>query len=387
MNKDAQSLVEQFAGSSETDYWGHPDQDWRNYQPAGGSLPDISEAHQFVKMGRRGYLPLLKIASTENNDSLRFKNALYFLMYFDSLFIYRDLKKMFGRASSSQRSWIAEAMRKTLIRSTGWSDPPPESSRRGVSKNTRPSRLSTTAIIVELSRDIHHCSGRKIIIRDVAVSDGTSSAELADMAAKRGVPVSIVATDAWLYLYYAISDGNQVVFNSRGEPVQYEIQGKTFRRGDKIPASLRQSKEQLEKTFDRDGLERITTIAPDVEALVDSGDYDIVFKEEDLFHPEPDMKEADIIRVANLLVEITKDHRGYYSREEILKAVADLGRCVKDGAYLFLDNYQSKIERCGKWQKDSLPVMWRRLPVAMDIPEVLDGVSDIEISQITTDCT
>ena len=379
MSEDVQSLIARLTGSPGTDYWGDSEQDWRNYRPAGGSLPDIPEAYQLAKTGRDAYLPLLKIVSMEGSDSPRFRNALFFLMYFNSLFVYRDLKKMFGQGNSAQEVWIAEAMRKMLIRSTGWSEHPPEPSRRAVSKNTRPGRLSTTAAIVDLARGIHARSGQKVVIRDVAVSDGTSSVELAALAAERGVPVCIVGTDAWLCLCYAIREGDQVVFNSRGKPLQYEIHGKLFRWGDEVPASLAQSKQRLEKAFGTGALERITTIAPDIEASVGAGDYDMVFKEEDLFSPDPDMREADIIRVANLLVEVTDDHRGYFSREEILKALVELGRCVKDGAFLFLDNYRNKIERCGGWQKDSSSARWRRLDLALDTPDVLEGVRDINI--------
>ena len=373
------SLIEEATGPGAPDYWEQDDQAWRAFRPSGGALPEAPLAHELAQAGKAASEPLIGIVATEDADSLRFKNALFFLMYSNSLFVYRDLKKLHPRAATAQRPWLEEAVRKIMIRCQGWSDVPAPD-RRSISKNTRPGRLATTPIIVDLAAEIARRAGRPAVVRDMAVADGITSLELATLAADRNVVLSVVATDAWLHLYYAEHDGNQAVFKTDGDPVQYEILGKLFRRGRELPESYRKPMKALDSLFDPVRLGRITTIAPEVERAAASADCDITFKEEDLFHPEPDIAEADIIRVADLLVEITPDHRGYFQRGEIIEAVARLGAVVKDGAYLFLDNYRRKMERCGRWRKAAARGQWLRQPIASDMPVVLDGVSGIEMN-------
>ena len=238
-------------GAAQNSYWEKGDQAWRDYRPTGGALPEVPEAHEFTRMGRAAHEALLDIVLGETDGSLRFKNALFFLMYFDNLFVYRDLKRAFRHANASRRDLLAEAARKVLIRCTGWSGPPIDSTRRGISKNTRPERLRTSSMIVELADEMWRVTSRKIAIRDIAVSDGSTSLDMAAAAAERRVPIHIVGTDAWLYVYCREIEGNRVAFNSRGEALQFEIDGQTFRRNDSVPDSLSGTKERLRRPIAR----------------------------------------------------------------------------------------------------------------------------------------
>jgi hypothetical protein len=368
--------------ASPISYWEDGSQDWRAYKPSGGTLPDLREASQLIEMGKAAYELLLEIVTKEETDNLRFKNSLFFLMYFDSLFIYRNLKKIYlGEASSSQQSWLAEALRKIIIRSRGWYQFSDEDTRRTISKNTRPGRLSTTPMIVELASEISRVNNKAVVIRDMAVSDGTTSLDLAVAAAEKKVPISIMATDASLYLYFSEVEDNKVVFNSNGHPLQYEISGKIFQKRDNIPDCYKTVKGKLDKKFNRKNLDMISTITPEVELVANSNKYNISFKEEDLFSPALDIKKADVIRIANLLVEITDDHKGYFFRDEIIKAISGLGNHVKDGAYLVLNNFRKKIEYIGVWRKDASLNTWIRLPASDGINDDLEGVANIDITE------
>jgi hypothetical protein len=123
-------------------------------------------------------------------------------------------------------------------------------------------------------------------------------------------------------------------------------------------------------------------LAPQVDHALRTGELALRFKEEDAFDPDPDIGEADIIRIANLLVERSDDHRGYYYRQDILDAIARLGRAARDGAYLYLDNFRKKVEHVGLWQKDASASEWTRLPVAEDVAVDLAGVTSIPIESL-----
>ena len=235
-------------------------------------------------------------------------------------------------------------------------------------------------MIVDLAERAFGPSHGTVIIRDMAVSDGVTSLDLAEEAARRGVDVSIAATDLRLYLLYAERDGNEVVAYSNGEPCQYSLGGQTYglRHAD-APAANREAQAELDEAVRGPATQTITMLAPQVDDAVHTGRLAIRFKEEDAFDPAPDIGEADIIRIANLLVERTDDHRGYYYRPDVLAAISRLGAAAKDGTYLYLDSFRKKVEHVGLWRKDAAAGRWARLPVEGDLAADLEGVSSIPI--------
>ena len=78
-------------------------------------------------------------------------------------------------------------------------------------------------------------------------------------------------------------------------------------------------------------------------------------------------------------MERTDDHRGYYRREDIVAAIASLGRKVKDGAHLVIDNFRKKIEHVGHWRKDESRREWVRIPVHGDFVADLAGIENTAI--------
>lgn len=350
------------------DYWQDGYQNWRSSQNH-SMLPDCPLGAELVQGGRRAYEGLLDILRGEGGDSLRFRNALFLLMYFDSLFVYRAIKDIYRTATDAQRVWLAEACRKILIRCFHYAGGRDAARFRDVSRNTHRGRLSTSPAVVSLASELSDARRDRAIVRDMAVADGITSLDIAVIAGEQDIPISIVATDRFLFLYFAELEGNKAAFAGDGTPIQYEIGGRTF------------SGKEGDATLDPTSAERITMLAPEVEAAAESGRCHMSFKEEDVLDPDPDIAEADIIRVANILVESTDSHRGYFTRDEIVSAIARLGIHARDSARLLLDNFREKVERRGQWRKDALAGKWIRLSTPAGLPDVLEGVGDIRIAQ------
>jgi hypothetical protein len=348
--------------------------------PASRALPDCPDATALAAEGKAAWRALLQVVQRESNDTLAFKNALFVLMYFDDLFVYRELKALYPEAPLEQRPWLDVACRKVLLRCLETPEDSHGALGREIVRNTWRGRLATTSMIIDLAAHLFEQWRRAIIIRDMAVSDGVTALDLAEEAARRGVDVSITATDLRLYLLYAEHDGDEIVCYSDGDPCQYIIEGQTYgARHPDVPAALGPAQAELEESVRGPRAQRITMLAPQVDHALQAGELALRFKEEDAFGPDPDIGEAEIIRIANLLVERSDDHRGYYYRRDILDAMSRLGRAARDGAYLYLDNFRKKVEHVGLWQKDASAGEWTRLPVAGDIAPDLDGVTSIPI--------
>ncbi len=350
------------------------------------ALPDCPEATALVAEGAAAWRPLFGIVRGESEDTPAFKNALFLLMYFDCLFVYRVLKARYAEAPPAQRPWLDVACRKILLRCLEVPETAREAQTREIVRNTWRGRLATTGMIVDLAAQAFAPSQGPVIIRDMAISDGVTTLDLAEEAARRGVDVSITGTDLRLCLRYAEHGRDEAVCYGNCEPIQYVIAGQTYgvRHAD-VPAALATVRTGLDETVKGPTARMVTLLAPQVDRAVRTGRYALGFREEDAFHPDPDIAHADIIRVANLLVERTEDHRGYYHREDILKAISRLGRMAKDGAYLYLDNFIKKVERVGLWRKDAAVGEWRRLPAGAGVAVDLEGVGSIPIEAGGTD--
>ncbi len=372
--------------ASAPDYWDaagrglDPVDNINGLLPACRALPECPKAGELITLGRAGSDRLLEIVCTETIDNARFRNALYLLMYFDSLFAYRTAKEIHKAASDAQRRWLEAACRKILIRCVEYPETGNESLTREIPRNTRRDRLATTQMVVGLAKTLLGTGQRTVNVRDMAVADGITSLDVAVTAAGQGVPISITATDVQLYLHFVEIHGHRAVFTSDGVAHQYEIQGHLFKTEDRGASSRhRSAMDALDAMFTRGRSERITMVAPEVERAAESRRYDMSFKEEDALDPHPDIAEADIIRVANLLVERTVDHRGYFGREDIIRMVGQIGLHAKNGAHLLLDNFRQKIERVGHWRKDASSSRWTRVDTGPQIAPALEGVADIDI--------
>jgi len=351
--------------------------------PASRALPECLPATELIGEGRRAWQELLHIAQQEESASSAFKNAVFLLMYFDSLFVYRALKVLYKEAVEEQRLWLDVACRKILLRSLEVSEKRHHPLTREIVRNTGRGRLTTTPLIVQLARNLSSQWGRSTIIRDMAVSDGVTCLDLAEEAAARGVAVSITGTDLLLYLGFAESNGNEVVAHSDGVPCQYLIEGLSYGGPHPaVPEALKSLREKLDQMVRKADVERITMLSPQVEHALETRRYDLSFREEDVFDPDPDIRESDIIRIANLFVERTADHRGYYCREDILKAISRLGQIAKNGAHLYLNNFRKKIEHVGLWRKDGSARVWVRLDPGTNLAADLDGVDSISIDPL-----
>jgi len=376
---DLSRRIETIIEATSTDYWLAQTEDSRP-NPWVGELPDCPQALKIAQEGQASYRYLLDIVSREQADSLRFRNALLFVLHFDSLFAWRELKRLHKDADAPKRRWLEKGIRKALARCFHAPRGRDKSRFRDIGRNTRRGRLASTPVVVQLARKIETRHKRKPILRDMAVSDGVTSLDVAQMAAAENVPVSIVATDAFLYLHFTECDGGQAVFLSDGRPLQYEFSGETHRMQDgEVPERCAGIRRRLDQSFAEGDVARVAMLAPEVELAVESGRYDISFREEDLFEPDPDISSADIIRIANMLVETTATHRGYFLKAEIVDAIAALGTRAKDAAYLLLNNFREKVERLGLWRKDTARGQWVRESNPSELPGVLDGVGDIAI--------
>jgi hypothetical protein len=380
---DVCSRVER-ALAAPRDYWGETGRGLARVEsrdamlPEFRALPDYAEATALVAEGAAASRALMTVVRREREDTPAFRNALFLLMYFDSLFVYRDLKAQYSEASPEQRPWLDAACRKIVLRCLEVPETAPGPQTREIVRNTWRGRLVTTSLIVDLAAQAFGRSPGTVIVRDMAVSDGVTVLDLAEEAVCRGVDVSITATDLRLYLRYAEHEGDEVACYRDGEPLQYAIGGCTYRASD-VPAALASAQAELEKAARGPATQTITLLAPQVDHAVETGRHALRFREEDAFHPDPDIRQADIIRIANLLVERTDEHRGYYYRQDIRKAISQLGQVAKDGAYLFLDNFMRKVEHVGLWRKDASAREWTRLPVGAEVAVDLEGVTSIPI--------
>jgi hypothetical protein len=363
---------------SSVNYWEDANQE--GLLPGCRALPDCPPAVELAKAGQPAYERLIDIINKEEADSLHFKNCLFCLLYFDNLFVYRRLKEIYKNADKAQKKWLDEACRKIITRCFEYPQERTESLQREIPRNTSRGRLSTTSMIIDLALRISNKNKKKVIIRDTAIADGITTLDMAMKAVEQKIPVSITATDILLYLYFGKLEGNRVVFTSDGVAVQYEIRGEIYRAGNNnLPVCHKNIQKKLNRIFDQTKLDRITMLSSEVEL---SG-YNILFKEEDVFNPEPDIAEADIIRVANILVEKTDDHRGYFYREDIIKAIANLGRYAKDGSYLVLNNFRKKMEHVGMWKKELSSNKWIRLSIPDGMKDDLEGIGDIDIVELS----
>jgi len=376
--------ISKLVGQRGRDFWGralrglHPWDNIRGLLPACRAMPDCPEASELVAIGRPAYECLLDIVRSEERCTRRFRNALCLLLYFDSLFVYREFKEAYGQATARQRKWFEAACRKLLIRCVEFPEEGTESLLREIPRNTRQGRLATTRIVIRRARDLLRQRRRRVLLRDMAVADGITTLDVALEASRKKLPLDIVASDVQVFLRFAESQGGRAVFTSDGKAVQHEIGGRTMRAGDaQLSRDYAAVCRRLDALSTRRGLKRGTMLAPEVEAAVSERRCAISFKEEDVFDPAPDIARADIIRIANLLVERTADHRGYFDREDIVKAIRGIGVRAKDGAYLYVDNFRKKVERVGVWRKDRRAGKWIRQPTPAQLAEALEGVGDI----------
>jgi len=348
--------------------------------PSSRALPDLPAAQTLAGGGQPASQALLASMRAEVRDTLVLKNALFLLMYFDSLFIYRELKALYRAAPEAQQRWIDVACRKVLLRCLEVPADAHTRLTREIVRHTSRGRLATTELAVGLAADLFAQHGRKIVIRDMAVSDGVTTLDLAEAAARRGVPVSITGTDLQLHLLHAMQGSEGIVSLCDGTVLQCVIAGITYgvRHADLSTAPAGRL-EVLAAELRGSGGERVTMLAPQVEQVAASGQFDLRFRQEDAFNPHPDIGEADIIRIANLLVERTDRHRGYYCRSDIVEAIARLGSRAKGGAYLLLNNFMQKTEHVGLRKKEKPSPRWVRVPVSGPFREDLSGVSDIPI--------
>ena len=218
-----------------------------------------------------------------------------------------------------------------------------------------------------------------MVIRDLAVSDGITTLDLWRAIEARGVGARVTGTDLRLAVRYAEAGAGRGVSLSDGSVLQVEIGGVLYGRGHRdLSAAPVRAREGLEKALAGGGTATATMLAPEVEWAAGRTAGGLRFREEDAFDPDEDIGEADVIRVANLLVERTADHRGYYDRADIVAALGRVGEKAKDGAHLYLNDFRKKVEHVGHWRKDGARGAWVREPVG-GVAADLAGVRDIAI--------
>lgn len=382
MNDTTQEISRRLAAAP--DYWEEaqralsPSESLDGMLPASRGLPDCSFAEHLTAGNAQTSLELLEVVGLEEADSRVFKNALLVLMYFDNLFVYRRLKEIYATAPETQRKWIDAACRKIILRCVEVPEGSQEQLTREIVRNTWRGRLATTEMVAELAADLWRQSRRRIVIRDMAVSDGITTFDLFEATSARNVPVLITGTDLRLFLSYAEHGEDQAVSLSDGSVLQLEIDGTAYGvRHNDLSAAPAGQRQHLTAALSGPHAVTVSMLAPRVAVVAESRPDELKFAEENAFHPRPDIGTADIIRIANLFVERTEDHRGYYYRADILAAIAELGRRAKDGAHLLLNNFRKKIEHVGHWVKDEATREWVRIPVAGPFVPDLDGVESI----------
>ena len=389
------TTTEQITGrlATATDYWEearaglHPFESLDGMLPASRGLPECPLASELAA-GKRGTCPaLLEIAAGETTDSRVFRNALLVLMHLDSLFVYRRLRGLCPTAPDTQRRWLDAACRKIILRCVEVSEESQDQLTREIVRNTWRGRLATTAMAADLAADLWRRSRRRIAIRDMAVSDGITTLDLVEAVAAREVPAVTTGTDLRLFLTYAEIGGDRAVALSDGSVLQLEIGGTMYGvRQNAVSAGPAGQRQILTAALTAPDTDTISILAPQVASVAKTRPDELRFCEEDAFDPPADIVEADIIRIANLFVERTDDHRGYYYRGDILAAMAQLGRRAKDGARLLLNNFRKKIEHVGHWRNDASSRQWIRIPVCGPFAPDLDDVESIPWRVGWADC-
>lgn len=348
--------------------------------PDSRALPDCALARPLVAEGCKAYSILLNIIRHETSAGRLFKNAVFALMYFDNLFVYKGLKETYPAAPVKQQKWLDAACRKIILRCLEVPQNTQPELTREIVRNTYKNRLATTSMVVDIAGRLWEQRRRRIVIRDMAVSDGITTLDLALAIEGKRIPASIIGTDLRLLLIYAEQKGNRAVSFSNGPFLQAEINGTLYGiRQRSLTEAPYTQKQRLVAALTGGRAATITLLAPQVEIAAMSKPDILQFREEDVFNPHPSIAEADIIRVANLFVERSEDHRGYYYRKDIISAIAKIGRKAKDGAHLFLDNFRKKIEHVGHWRKDESAQKWVRISVEGNVIPDLDGIGNIPI--------
>jgi len=382
MRDTIQGIIERLA--SAPDYWAEArravaaSESLDGMLPASRALPDCPLALDLVSDNVRACRALLRIIQAEAIDSHVFKNAVFVLMYSDSLFVYRGLKEIYPTVPDGRQQWIDVACRKMILRCMEVPKDSQAELTREIVRNTCQGRLATTEMMAAEAAEIWEHTQRSVTIRDIAVSDGITTLDLYEATAALGIPALIKGTDLRLYLTYADDGGDRVVAHSDGSIQQLEIDSTLYGlRHEPLSAVPAGRLAKPTGALVGPAAVTITMLAPRVEA--EANPDRLFFGEENAFDPQPDIADANIIRVANLFVERTEDHRGYYRREDIIAAIAALGRRARDGTHLFVDNFRKKIEHIGHWRKDESRKEWVRIPVHGDVVPDLAGIENIQI--------
>jgi|GEM_PF-4973545 len=330
----------------------------KGMRPNTGGLFQDKGLQEFLVHGRPFYDRLMRIVKEEPGDTIRFRNALYFLLYSKSLFVYQELKAAYSRLDPSQQALARVVLQGFLFRVF-------ESA-----KDTYFGRLDeTNRYILSLVENLQGTGNRKIVVRDVAVSDGNTTLALARQLV--GKDVQVVGTDLALYAYSFEADGDKVMMDSEGRALQYEFDGKVYKDA---PDYLQGRKRAIDAKVDLQKAERITLLDPAAESYA-RDNSSLIFKEEDIFNPNEDIRQADIIRIANLVMHL--------SDEKVLAAINIVGQKAKDGAYLIIEEWKSR----GIWRKNEQESKWRRISfgdTTLDGKRVFESLGDIPILKRTS---
>lgn len=207
--------------------------------------------------------------------------------------------------------------------------------RNGTFKLTRPSRFSEVEAELRTALGSRARDLRQAL--DVGASIGSTTIELADYLEQLGARAEVIGTDLFVEAHLVeLSPRLRVLSNSEGWPLQYDIGGRAvrawIRRLDYITLGF--LPRLLARLLLRSELRtriaqgRTRPVKMESRALRSRG---IRIVENDIFETTPAfVGQFDFIRAANIL------NLGYFKREEISRAVANIrGYCRGPGA-LFL---------------------------------------------------
>ena len=119
--------------------------------PVSRALPACAVAEELASEGREACDALLEIAGQEGAGDRVFGNAVFALLYFDSLFAYRSLKVLYEGASAERRKRVDVACRKMILRCVEVPEGEQAALRREIVRNTYGGRLATTGMVADLA--------------------------------------------------------------------------------------------------------------------------------------------------------------------------------------------------------------------------------------------
>lgn len=291
-----------------------------------------------------------------------------------SLWAYKEVRKLYDQldadSDSAKRRDTINILR-TIQYYAIDIDADPGARYRVINRRTWENRGEGTYPLIE--RMLADLAGKyeSLTLGDFAVSDGTSSYELAKHLHERGYAVKISGYDKYLQLHYLRMGQRYAVLDDAFQVLHiYDLNGKLLntRAGSNNFTDIDDYMQQwrdigFEKLRERGLLESVSLLNPEAEAYAAQHPERLSFKHHDVF--EPLEENHQVIRVLGLLL---RGEYSYFADDRIKEGLRALGQGLTNGGYLMNGTLWRHGQQIDSYQKTDAKLQY------------VDGLSDTAYS-------